>query len=150
MMPMMTCGCAAQAMCKARAGVMLDPPIPACLTHECYDIDPNQPSLEGRKARCVYYGGKTSKRGSYGGGNECNYGQREYARCTCEQPSDPKLPFFTYCGAGTETSRKCKCGFFESAHGGPAAGRRHEPCRKFVAQGALEIDEFYCGCHGWD
>lgn len=141
MSQMMKCGCAAQ-------GVRImkdDSRIPACLIHDCIDPASEAPDLTGRKARCVYYGGSTARRGSYGGGNECNYGQGNAARCTCEQPSSATLPFFEFCGASSRESAKCKCGYYETAHGGSNC-----KCRKFEPQGDKGFDKFYCGCHGWD
>lgn len=143
---MMKCGCASQGTRTATKGVPHDP-IPACLIHDCVDIATDEPDMTGRTARCAYYGGATSRRGSYGGGNECNYGQSNAQRCTCEQPSAKNLPFFEYLGPGSrESATKCKCGYYESAHR-PGTSIK---CRKFEPCGASEFDKFYCGCQGWD
>jgi hypothetical protein len=139
---MMKCGCAAQ----GHRVMKDDSRIPACLIHDCVEPAASAPDLTDRKARCAYYGKSTAKRGSYGGGNECNYGQSESPTCTCEQPSSPKLPFFEYCGDGSTEAKKCKCGYYESAHKPDSSIR----CRKFEPHGGHEFDKFYCGCHGWD
>lgn len=104
------------------------------------------PVFDGRKARCAYYGGRTSPRGSYGGGNECNYGQSHAAVCTCEQPSSGELPFFEFCGEGSRESRICKhCGYAEIAH-----TEKRVKCQRYEPKGDRGFDRFYCGCHGWD
>lgn len=141
---MMKCGCASQATRRMEDGSR----VPSCITHDCIEVAGAPPDLTGRKARCAYYSRPTSPRGSYGGGNECNYGQDKAARCTCEQPSALGLPFFEYQGAGSrEATQKCKhCGYYEVAHG-PNSNCR---CKKFEAKGPHEFDKFYCGCHGWD
>lgn len=142
--PLMKCGCAAQAHRVLKDGSR----VPSCPTHDCIEIAPEQADLTGRIARCAYHGKRTSPRGSYGGGNECNYGQSKAPVCTCEQPSSRDLPFFEYCGEGSRDSTHCKhCGYYEVAHTGERGSRA---CRKFEARGASLIDKFYCGCHGWD
>lgn len=113
----------------------------------------DKPNLTDRKARCAYHGQKTSPRGSYGGGNECNYGQSNAPICTCEQPSSRDLPFFEFQGAGSrESDEICKhCKFHKVAHDKPLSERRGtRVCSNFEAQGPREFDKFYCGCHGWD
>lgn len=139
--PLMKCGCAAAGNRILKDGTA----IPVCGTHDCVDVMPAPPDLAGRMARCAYHGSRTSARGSYGGGNECNYGQREAAKCTCEQPSSRDLPFFEYCGDGSKDSEHCKhCGYYEVAH------KDRHSCRKYEARGGSLIDRFYCGCQGWD
>lgn len=102
--------------------------------------------MEGRQAKCAYHGQATSKRGSYGGGNECNYGQSDHKICTCVQPSSKELPFFEFMGEGSrEATEICKCGYHKVAH---ESGK--VKCREFVPKGAREFDKFYCGCAGWD
>ncbi len=109
-----------------------------------------EPSLEGRTAKCAYHGQKTSTRGSYGGGNECNYGQRDHKVCTCVQPSSKELPFFEYCGPGSrQADELCKhCGYHKVAH--DKADRSRQVCGKFEPKGDTGFDKFYCGCAGWD
>lgn len=140
--PMMKCGCAGQASRVNADGSRT----PACIIHECYEVADAKPDLSGRKARCAYYGSQTARRGSYGGGNECNYGQSNAPRCTCEQPSAASLPFFEYCGPSSTEATKCKCGYFESAH----KPNSHCKCKQFAPKGDQGFDRFYCGCHGWD
>jgi len=109
--------------------------------------------LEGRKARCAYHGKSTSPRGSYGGGNECNYGQSSHKVCTCEQPSSKDLPFFEFCGPGSrEADELCKhCGYHKVAHEkDPRELRGTHVCSHFEPKGDRGFDKFYCGCHGWD
>jgi hypothetical protein len=108
------------------------------------------PSLEGRTAKCAYHGQRTSARGSYGGGNECNYGQRDHKVCSCVQPSSKELPFFEYCGPGSrECDEICKrCKYHKVAH---VSGQRSRAvCSNFEPQGDRGFDKFYCGCAGWD
>lgn len=144
-MVMMKCGCASQTVRVMKDGSR----VPSCFTHDCLEVAESPPSLADRKARCAYYGKTTSPRGSYGGGNECNYGQRNAQRCTCEQPSSPELPFFEYLGPGSPYAlTMCKCGYYEVAHG-PAA-RFPAKCKRFEPVGAQPFDKFFCGCQGWD
>lgn len=105
-----------------------------------------------RIARCAYYGQTTSPRGSYGGGNECNYGQGDHKVCTCERPSSKELPFFEFTGAGSRDSDEiCKrCKFHKVAHEPERRGQNRHVCSNFEPQGPREFDRFYCGCHGWD
>src|SRR5581483_1912728 len=95
-------------------------------------------------------GQKTSTRGSYGGGNECNYGQRDHKVCTCVQPSAKELPFFEYCRPGSrQADELCKdCGYHKVAH--DKADRSRQVCGKFEPKGDTGLDTFYCGCGGWD
>lgn len=120
--PMMKCGCAAQGVITAKAGVKFDPPIPACLIHDCYEPATDTPDLTGRMANCAY-------------GNHAI------------QPSDPeKLAFFEYRGPGSRWATDyCKCGFAKIAHD---EGR--VKCKTFTPRGPNERDLHYCGCHGWD
>jgi len=67
---------------------------PVCVI--CYGIvpgatvvDPNPPSLEGRMARCTFYGGGNVPYRR----NECNVCKAGQP-CQCERPSSPGLPFF--------------------------------------------------------
>ena len=140
---MMTCGCAAQGTCSRKGGVVYDPPIPVCITHDCLEPADSAPVLTGRKARCVYFGPISFR--SF----ESNYVKLtgcSRQRCTCELPSDPGLPFFIYQGAGTPSATKCRhCGYFKSAH--EKSGHR---CRGYEASGDTGFDRFYCGCAGWD
>lgn len=103
--------------------------------------------LTGRMARCTYYGRRTAKPGSYGGGNECNYGHRHAKTCPCEQPSSKDLPFFEFCGDGSRRSEQCAhCGCYESAH----SMSHHKCANGYTPRGDRGYDLFYCGCHGWD
>ena len=55
--------------------------------------------------------------------------------------------FFEFQGEGSrEATLKCKCGYYEVAHGKP----RTSACHKFTPKGTHEFDRYYCGCHGWD
>lgn len=140
----MKCGCSAQGTCSQKDGVKIGPPIPACIVHECYEVDDAPPSLEGRRARCAYFG-----KGGFRH-YECNYRETTGCtpkRCACELPSDSALPFFAYQGPGSENAtRRCKhCGFFDSAHEKKGA----RGCRHFEPVGDT-FDKFFCGCAGWD
>lgn len=87
--PMLKCGCIANSIHKNdHDGLGEDHP--SCVIHDCCKVV-EMPSLEGRKARCAYYGKKV-KVGAYNGNccNVCKAG----GICQCEQPSSPKLWFF--------------------------------------------------------
>ena len=91
--PMMKCGHAANATCRGKAGVKYDPPIPSCAICFCIEIDEAPPSLNGRQAKCDYFGRSWGRNSGpiYGGSTECN---RENG-CHCIVDSDSeKLPFF--------------------------------------------------------
>lgn len=91
---LMKCGCVAHATCKRRGDVVFDPPIPACVIHECYEVADSKPDLTGRKASCSY---------------------RPAGHA--DVPSSYDLAFFEYRGPGSpEATAKCKCGMHESTH----------------------------------
>ncbi len=124
--PMMKCGCAAQGVLTAKAGVKFDPPIPACLIHDCYEVADSAPDLSGRMAQCSYLpSGHAIK------------------------PSDPEaLAFFEYRGPGSKWATDiCKCGYAKVAH-----DEKRIKCKVggFTPRGPHERDAYYCGCHGWD
>ena len=107
--PMMKCGCAGQATCSGRDGKIFDPPIPACIIHDCIEVA-DAPNLAGRIAKCSYSGCQTNPRKCthYG-----NYGPDGRS----EAPSSLDLPFFEYLGEGSrESTEKCKCGMAWIAH----------------------------------
>ena len=86
---MMKCGCAAQGVRTATKGVKHEPPLPACLIHDCIEVADAAPNLDGRTARCTYRSCKTHL-AKY---RDTHYGElradgRSYA------PSALKLPFF--------------------------------------------------------
>ena len=102
MNPIMKCGCASQGVCKAHGGKKLDPPIPACVVHDCFEIAEVQPSLEGRIALCSYHGCKGNSRRS------TNYGEYgEDGRSWAKSSAD--LPFFEYRGPWHIDSFYCGC-----------------------------------------
>ena len=90
---MMACGCAAVGVCSRRSGVVIDPPIPVCITHDCIVVAAAPPDLTGRTARCSYFGPIRfrSFESNYVAQTGCSR-----TRCTCELPSDPGLPFFRH------------------------------------------------------
>lgn len=79
---MLSCGCASNAVRVMEGGVR----IPSCAIHGNTTVVPS-PRLEGRVARCAYYGKKTYK-------NECGKCQNN-GICQCERPSDMNLAFFS-------------------------------------------------------
>ena len=100
---MMKCGCVAQGMLTARAGVKLSPPIPVCGVHDCTDIA-EAPDLTGRTARCSYRSCKqylAKYRDTHYG--ELRADSRSYA------PSDLKLPFFKHKPAEEYDEYFCGC-----------------------------------------
>lgn len=118
--PMMKCGHAANATSRPSGK-------PVCFICAMADgdaahtVDETPPSLEGRRARCNYYGRPTRANGC--GRSECNYGGKGGEPCACEQPSSPDLPFFEK----------------EPASGWTWQKNNHKG-----------YDGFYCGCMGWD
>jgi len=78
---LMECGC--RPMTRKGPGME-----PYCFTHDCGDVMEDQPNLEGRMARCDYYGGKPSR-------NECD-GCKGKDVCGCEMPSSIELAFFVH------------------------------------------------------
>lgn len=134
--PMMKCGCAAQGVMTAKAGVKFDTPIPSCLIHDCQEIADSAPDLTGRMAECAYRPAGHSL-----------------------QPSDPeKLAFFEYRGPGSRWATDvCKCGLSRKPHdehGGKIPARKYalvmKGCAGFTPRGPHQYDLHYCGCHGWD
>lgn len=76
--------------------------------------------------------------------------EKREAICGCgrREPSInfEKLAFFEFCGEGSEKAKKiCKCNYHENAH----INKRVE-CTQFEPKGALEFDQYYCGCRGWE
>lgn len=130
---LMQCGCVAQGTCSSRNGEKIDPPIPACVVHDCYDPAPEKPDLTGRVAECAYL-----------------------PRGHADRPSSYDLAFFEYRGPGSrEATQYCKCGMSRTAHddAGRIAPRKYamlmRGCAGFTAKGP-QNDKHYCGCHGWD
>ena len=106
-MPMMKCGCAAMATCSSRAGVDYDPPIPACIIHECYEVV-EAPDLSGRTAKCSYYG-RLKPRHRYAN-DECNYGCQGNISCKCGTvPSSMGLAFFSHHPDKPQDKFYCGC-----------------------------------------
>jgi hypothetical protein len=138
---LMKCGCVAQGVRTMSRGVPIDPPIPACLTHDCIESADSKPDLTGRMAKCTY--------------SHANPKGRQRPEKS-PVPSSFDLAFFEYCGEGSrEATELCKCGYHKVAHeknGGkcPANSRTKPPSRKFTPKGPQEFDRFYCGCFGWD
>jgi hypothetical protein len=105
----MKCGHAANSMGKPAHHT--GEAIPACVICDCFEVAEKQPSLEGRRARCTYYGKTIGRKG------DCDYPERVRSAdniCRCEADSDSAhLPFFEhkpleeydafYCG--------CSCGW---------------------------------------
>jgi len=80
--PMMSCGHAANSVHVLADGTRE----PACVICSCFEVV-ESPNLEGRTARCVYYGLKTHH-------NECRTCPRD-GYCSCEKPSSVDLAFFS-------------------------------------------------------
>lgn len=103
--PMMKCGCVAMAVCHRRAGKTYEPPVPACLIHDCIAVADVKPDLTGRLARCDYFGRRGGR--DYGpiyGGGKCSR-----KKCECLVPSDFGLPFFRYRSDKAEDQFFCGC-----------------------------------------
>jgi hypothetical protein len=81
-------------MCSASGGKTFDPPIPACITHDCIKIATSVPDLSERIAQCSYL-------------------PKEHA----PRPSSCDLPFFKFKGDGSPSAKEtCKCGRFQIVH----------------------------------
>lgn len=82
--PILKCGCVAIALSHGK---------PACPIHDCFEVADEQPKLEGRLARCTYYG-KPVKTGMYNSNccDKCKSGDV----CLCEKPSSNNLWFFQH------------------------------------------------------
>jgi hypothetical protein len=105
--PIMKCGHAANSLGK-RTGETES--CPACVICDCFELADPQPVLDGRRARCNYYGHAIGRRG------DCDYPKNVRPKdniCHCEADSAYNLPFFKrnpdkefdefYCG--------CACGW---------------------------------------
>lgn len=99
---LMKCGHTAQGICSRRNGVDINPPIPACVICDCFESDPAPPSLEGRLARCSYYG--STPRGRLHEG-PCKRG----TPCKCEELSSFDLAFFEYRAGALYDTFYCGC-----------------------------------------
>lgn len=89
----MKCGCTANGTIRRAAETETNP---GCVIHSCTEVLENQPVLEGRKARCSYYG-KEVKKGNYNGCccNDCSKSQASGdGLCHCERDSSSNLWFF--------------------------------------------------------
>lgn len=105
--PYMICGCKAMAQKDGE---------PYCLIHNVSEIDHEMTKrLEGRTARCAYYGKEHRK-------CECLYNgcieEDKKMICRCEQPSTKALPFFQYMGPESMAAQMdCKvCSYKWNAH----------------------------------
>lgn len=103
--PMMMCGHAANAEQILPDGKR----IPSCAI--CIGINPgasiineSPPSLEGKKARCTYFGSVPEGRN-----HESNYGCKRGEPCNCERPSSPDLAFFEHKPSAEFDSFYCGC-----------------------------------------
>ena len=89
--PMMSCGCVGMALHgNEHDGLLKNHP--CCIIHDCCSVA-DEPNLDGRMARCTYYG-ETVKTGMYNGNccEKCKGG----GLCSCERPSSLKLWFFKH------------------------------------------------------
>jgi len=86
---MLKCGCVASSTHQnEHDGLKADHP--SCIIHDCCEVV-ETPNLDGRKARCTFYG-KPVKKGSYNGCccTKCD----RLDICQCEEPSSTSLWFF--------------------------------------------------------
>ena len=119
----MTCGHAANGFRVESDGSKT----PSCVICSCTE-EASQPSLDGRSAQCP--------------------------SCKKIEPSRFEMPFFDYRGVGSfYAENTCGvCGFYKIAHGetNPISKRPGITSHPFSASGPADLDEFYCGCRGWD
>lgn len=133
MSKMMKCGCVAQGVVTAIRGEPVDPPAPACVIHDCYEVAEAAPDLTGRQAHCAY-------------------GKHAF------MPSSFDLAFFEYRGPGSRDATEiCTCGLSRKPHdenGGKIPRGKYSTaargCSGFTPKGPQEHDRYYCGCRGWD
>lgn len=92
---MLKCGCAAHAYRIEKDGTHT----PSCIIHDCTE-QVEAPNLEGRMARCTYYGKdmKWWKERWKMGCSDCQktHGAGTENRCQCERPSSVSLAFFRH------------------------------------------------------
>ena len=175
--PLMKCGHSAQGVrhLKGKNAEILGETIPACiicagLTPDAYIIA-EEPDLTGRKARCTYYGGPTAGRRMRNSA-QCLFKGCKDGVCHCEQDSRVDLPFFEYGGwikSAPEELQKERLEVWkltgklakdlkfvwdkeEKAH---LEAEREEVVKRLQIlnrelRKQATIDQFYCGCHGWD
>jgi hypothetical protein len=70
---------------------------PACAICSCFEVDESPPSLEGRLARCFYYGRPVNEGLRDKGGCDTRASSRgsdDDRRCVCEKQSSSELWFF--------------------------------------------------------
>lgn len=126
---LMKCGCRSNSLYHGRGDAKIDPPIPACVVHECYEPAATAPDLTGRIAKCGDHAPK---------------------------PSSLDLAFFEFCGPGSrEATDICVCGYATVAHEKhagkcPPNSKNRSQTGAFKPRGAREFDRYYCGCRGWD
>ena len=101
--PLMTCGHSANSMGKRPGDIESRP---ACVICSCFDVDEEATVLEGRTARCAYYG-RPVKTGFYNSNscNTCKAGEL----CSCEKPSSTSLWFFQYMPDKEHDEFYCAC-----------------------------------------
>lgn len=100
--PMMKCGHAANATSDGKPVCAICAPV-----NGWNEIDYSPDSLEGRLARCTYYGYPSHGRdfGPIYGGCNCEKGKV----CKCETASDSELPFFEHRPGADFDSFFCGC-----------------------------------------
>jgi hypothetical protein len=105
--------------------------------------------LEGRKARCDFYGGAMKYVDLY-----CkDHGPHEGKICRCEKPSSEELAFFEYRGKDSEYAKThCKnCRQHKNFHTPDKIRANYgKICGWFVPYVEAPYDMFFCGCIGWD
>lgn len=72
--------------------------------------------------------------------------------CRNEVTSDPSLPFFVDCSAGSrEATELCRCAALEEVHQeiNPYTRRPGITDHPFEPRGEQPKDRYYCGCRGW-
>ena len=81
------------------------------------------------------------------------------AKCTyCKKtvPSNVELAFFEFKGEGSKTATEncMACAYTKIAHERAAEYKESHLARlldhEFAPRGAADVDNFYCGCRGWD
>lgn len=105
--PMMTCGCATDAV-GSKTGD------PYCITHDCGEVAESPPDLTGRTARCSYRFGvgcesraqESQKRFK---GGKVQYGAVPKGGKIAEAPSSIELPFFQHKPDESVDSYYCGC-----------------------------------------
>ena len=82
--------------------------VPCCVICNCEEVEKEKPSLEGRTAKCTYFG-KTKPNRRFAN-DECNYGCQGKSECCCGSISSSyDLAFFKHTPEKDQDEFYCGC-----------------------------------------